>query len=276
MFSIIIPTRNRNNTLDRCLQALFIAIDRVDKIPSEVIITVDEEIEDITKVTNRFANVRMVQGPRKGPAANRNNGAKFASEDWLVFLDDDCEPKPDLILSYINAINENTKIQVFEGAILPDGEKKTGLDYAPLNISGGNLWSCNFCIDRKLFQSLGGFDESFIYPHMEDIDFRTRLFNLNIPFSFVPNAAVVHPWRRIKSGIVLGKYQEMYVLYHEKHHKPYSLSKLLLEITLFHLSMCRNTNSIFDFIISIWSLIEHISVVLLKWNSWKKKYLYER
>src|SRR5438132_703059 len=95
-FSIIIPTYNRNELLVKCLDALY-HIKQKANINYEVIVT-DDSIEglaeEVTKEYNGF--VKWCEGPHRGPAANRNNGARYANGEWLIFLDDDCIPSVNL------------------------------------------------------------------------------------------------------------------------------------------------------------------------------------
>jgi GT2 family glycosyltransferase len=87
-------------------------------------------------------------------------------------------------------------IQVLEGRTFVDRPRTSLAEVAPVNETGGYLWSCNFAINRNLFLSLGGFDERFPFAAMEDVDFRDRLQKQGERFKFVPDASVCHPWRR--------------------------------------------------------------------------------
>ena len=64
---------------------------------AEVIVS-DDSKQCIAKelIQEKYSWVKWIEGPKKGPAANRNNGAKYATGDWFIFIDDDCEPQKDL------------------------------------------------------------------------------------------------------------------------------------------------------------------------------------
>ncbi|MFM6509421.1 MAG: glycosyltransferase family 2 protein, partial [Dolichospermum sp.] len=126
-------------------------------------------------IEQNYPWVKWVAGPGKGPAANRNNGAKYATGEWLAFTDDDCLPDPQWLASYGEAIANNKSYLVFEGRTYVDRPRKNLAETSPINESGGYLWSCNFSIQKQLFESLGGFDERFPYAAMEDVDLRLRL-----------------------------------------------------------------------------------------------------
>ena len=196
MFSVIIPTCNRPELLLKCLDCLAPSVQQLG-YPYQVIVT-DDSITTATKhtVEEKYHWVKWVAGPRKGPAANRNNGAQYATGKWLVFIDDDCLPNENLLREYDTAITKNDNICVFEGCILADREQRDFREESPINESGGALWSCNFMIQRDLFLNrLKGFDDQFPYAAMEDADLHFRIISEKISIVFVRDAFVVHPWR---------------------------------------------------------------------------------
>jgi GT2 family glycosyltransferase len=163
----------------------------------EIIVT-DDSPTGIARglIEVNFPDVQWTKGPGKGPAANRNHGASLAKGEWLIFLDDDCIPEKQLIYSYLAHINSQITVFVFEGAIHPIGEKKRMDEEAPVNTSGGMLWSCNFCIKRSVFIENKGFNEAFPYACMEDVDLHSRLKSQQ-SIIFAEQAKVYHHWRRV-------------------------------------------------------------------------------
>jgi len=207
-FSVIIPTRHRNDDLHKCLAALqsSVAVDLRGSSASaranffgEVIVTDDgQESTAERMIRERFPWVKWFMGPRRGPAANRNHGASKASGEWLVFLDDDCIPSPDWLNGYRQATVENPTGTIFEGQTIAIGQQQRADVECPINRTGGHLWSCNFAVRRESFISLGGFDELFPAPYLEDIDFQLRAAAAQAVIKFVPEAAVEHPWRPMR------------------------------------------------------------------------------
>jgi GT2 family glycosyltransferase len=213
--TVIIPTRGRPEALKRCLKKLLL---HVNQHPECMIIVSDdgEASETSAALGNDFAGVHVVQGPRRGPAANRNCGAKHSSGHLIIFLDDDCIPDPNIIAAYQEAALENPEIGVFEGRITAEGTETGFADTAPSNETGGYLWSCNFAIRRDLFTSIGGFDERYPFPGMEDVDFHFRVTNKS-RIRFLPEARVFHAVERRVGWKGLKHYALSLILYLHLH-----------------------------------------------------------
>jgi glycosyltransferase involved in cell wall biosynthesis len=201
LFSVVIPTFRRPDTLAKCLSALAPGVQTLPASLYEVIVSDDNPPSESfeASIRRQFPWARWIQGPRKGPAANRNNGARVADGEWLAFTDDDCIPGTDWLKAFAqkSAEPQNERISVLEGRTSPGVERLPALSVAPVNESGGFLWSCNFAIRRALFSEMGGFDENFPFPHLEDVDFRLRLEDAAQQWLFVPCATVVHPPRPV-------------------------------------------------------------------------------
>lgn len=199
LFSVIVPTCNRPRDLSICLGRLVSGFQTLDHSLYEVIVSDDSsgiELERIVK--ENFPWVVFLQGPRRGPASNRNHAATAARGEWLVFVDDDCLPEPGLLEAYSRAIAEFPTVIVFEGKTVPLGNRQRLDEHCPDNQTGGKLWSCNFAIKAKNFKTIGGFDDNFPYAAFEDIEFCIRLNKSRVKIAFCENAVVFHPWRKDK------------------------------------------------------------------------------
>jgi len=188
--AVVIPTLNRPEMLKRCLGRL---IPYAGAHPECSIVVSDDGDASRTReaLAEELAGVQIVQGPCRGPAANRNCGAAQATAELLIFLDDDCIPDQNLIGVYRDAALKNPEIGVFEGRISAEGEASSFADNAPINETGGYLWSCNFAIRRELFVKIGGFDERYPFAAMEDVDLHLRVKKQS-RILFLPDARVWH------------------------------------------------------------------------------------
>jgi len=200
VYSIIIPTFRRCQDLCKCLDLLapyFAPTDhQYNGLCIEVVVSDDARENELRVLLNqRYPWCRYVEGPARGPAANRNHGARESHGEWIVFTDDDCLPQPGWIGAFATFADQ---CDVMEGKTSPEGQRSRLDEECPSNENGGFLWSCNFAIRREAFFFLNGFNEDFPAPAMEDVEFRKRLEKSDLRLKFVSTAQVNHPWRRRK------------------------------------------------------------------------------
>ncbi|MGC8751788.1 glycosyltransferase family 2 protein [Hydrotalea sp.] len=274
-FSVIIPTCNRNDLLARCLACLQPEVQTLQGVEYEIIVTDDSVgVGAATMIAEQFPWVQWVAGPRRGPAANRNNGARLAKGAWLVFLDDDCEPDSGLLSGYYRTLLNHENIEAMEGAILCNEQLSSPLFVSPINVSGDLFWSCNIAIKKKIFLSMDGFDEQFPSPHMEDIDLYERLKGLGMNIPFANEAIVMHPPRRLQPPKKLAAAQESHLYYNQKHQLPIITCRELLINTTYHrLIPVRDRRKNWD---SVIALKEWMQQIFYTWYfyqfRWKRKY----
>jgi GT2 family glycosyltransferase len=194
LFSVIIPTCHRNETLAKCLDLIAPGVQSISAEQYEVIVTDDGNrttAQDM--IREHYPWVKWVAGLCKGAAANRNNGAKYAVGKWLVFTDDDCLPHSNWLQTYADAITDS--LIALEGSIYPTGDFSQDPVDAPRNLDGGCFWSANIAILRSLFEEIGGFDTNYI-TMCEDSDIRERILS-KTTIAFIPGARVDHPLRLV-------------------------------------------------------------------------------
>ena len=82
MVSIVIPAYNEENYLPRLLRSI-----QAQDFPDVEIIVADADSTDRTAAIARSAGARLTRGGV--PAVGRNNGARLAKGDYLLFIDAD-------------------------------------------------------------------------------------------------------------------------------------------------------------------------------------------
>jgi GT2 family glycosyltransferase len=217
LFTVVIPTRRRDDLLAQCLERLgpdqqlgmsLLPYTRAASrpplpLPSYEVLVTDDGGEHTAEamLQKDFSWAGWTAGPRRGPAANRNHGARQARGDWIVFTDDDCLPEPGWLQAYADAANLHPDCPVFEGRTLAPRARQRLLETAPINEAGGNWWSCNLAVRRAVFVELNGFDERFPYAAMEDKEFHYRATRAGHTGVFVAGATVYHPWREVTDWV---------------------------------------------------------------------------
>ena len=211
--SVIIPTCNRTGELRDCLSLLF------PQLPSDATVTVfvcDDGTDGKTRVmvNQEFPMVRWNEGPRRGPATNRNLGAHLADGEWLIYLDDDCNPRPEYLAAYLRemkVLGSEARVAL-EGPTYRTVANPSLAWEAPDNRKGGALISCNFAIPRHLFLECGGFDERYPAANFEDTEFAVRVQIKGVKIVFVGDAIVDHPLRPLPEAVKLARRWESRVI----------------------------------------------------------------
>ena len=268
-FSIVVPTRDRNDLLTQCLDRLAPHAQLLAAHEYEVIVTDDSASEAARPlVTASFPWAHWVAGPRRGPAANRNRGAAAAVGDVVVFIDDDCLPEPDLLQSYAESLRDD--VAVYEGRITCRAGVTSPMQTAQENLVGGALWSCNFAMRRLAFLSLGGFDDRFPLAHMEDVDMRDRILAAGHAIQFVAGATVDHPPRRLPFGARLARMHRAGVLYMVLHPPERGLAWFLQNTFRARVSRIVRLPKSRDSLTALISVPLELAAIAWSWGEWTR------
>jgi GT2 family glycosyltransferase len=202
LLSVIIPTCHRNDLLAKCLDCLAPGKQTLRPEQYEVIVSDDGSNSTAQEMLKaKYPWARWIQGPRRGPAANRNYGANLALGEWFVFTDDDCLPDLNLLEVYSAAILQNKNIDLFEGKVAPTTQRPSLAHEAPHNFNGGLFLTANLAVRKSTFNALGLFNQTFPYAACEDTEFRIRFQKSCYKAIFLPDAIVLHPWRKLEASL---------------------------------------------------------------------------
>ena len=193
-FSVIIPTCNRPQTLAQCLRKLETQTPQA-KFHFETLVgddSPDTRTRDL--LAQHHPRVIWMKGPRKGPAANRNQAVLKAKGRWLIFIDDDTEPEPGFLESY-HAMARIGTHKVLEGRLTCPDKRNSPFYRMPENLQGSLFTSGNIAFEKEIFERLGGFDEDLVV--MEDLEIGHRIRTQNIPHNFCAGASVRHRAQRL-------------------------------------------------------------------------------
>lgn len=268
-WSVVIPTCNRRRELSVCLTRLAPGTQTLAGAKYEVVVSDDGDFDETDAwLRTEYPWARHVRGPGRGPAANRNAGARAAQGLWLVFGDDDVVPVVNWLAAFAAAAHRGP---VLEGMTTCEAGLPSPRFHAPENLSAGALWSCNFAIRRDVFDAVGGFDEGFRFPHMEDADLRERLRAAGHTLSWVPEARVDHPPRRLPSGTRMGEYRAAEVRYLYKHGAPRPVRwRMMWNVTLSRLVNIRARPKGADSLRALWALGAELWHIVRHGAAWER------
>lgn len=214
--SVVVPTRNRPELLDGCLNAL-----RKSLRDGDELIVVDSASTDphVRRVADKHS-VTYVRCDLAGASRARNRGWQTARHDIVAFIDDDVrvergwasavdEVFGDPAMAFVTGrIDEAAESHVPAQAQKTD-PLATELDPDSEDVLGH---SANLIVRRSALDHIGGFDE-FLgaggrFRAAEDLDLFDRLFGAGFQGRYEPTVAALHvPWRRLRDFIrVQGAY----------------------------------------------------------------------
>jgi glycosyltransferase involved in cell wall biosynthesis len=111
LVSVVIPNRNRTNSLYKAVISVF----RQTYKNWEIIIVDDsdrEKFEEIAKFLNDKKNVFLYQGDRKGDYGARVKGFNLSRGEYVAFLDSDDYWDPDKLLKHIHLFSSSDEFSV--------------------------------------------------------------------------------------------------------------------------------------------------------------------
>jgi GT2 family glycosyltransferase len=198
--TVVVPFRGDQAAADR----LSAALGRLDLRDGDEVIVADNSAGGAAaRVGTKWVRVVRAVGERSAYHA-RNEGARSASAEWVLFLDADCRPGPDLLDAYFGEpVPEDCG--ALAGQIL--GEPEQGsfaaryarsrrlFDHADglIQADEGGAAAGNLLVRRVAFDVVSGFAEGI--KSGGDIDFCRRLQAAGWRLGFRPRAVVHHRHR---------------------------------------------------------------------------------
>jgi len=222
--SIVVCTRDRPRSLERCLKSLA----RLEYPTYEVIVVDNASISEATRQLAHTAGVRYVREERPGLDWARNCGYKAARYDIVAYTDDDTEVDPRW-LAGLGAAFEDPAVRAVSGLVLPAamdteaevlfelcyggmGKGTTSREWDPALLSASQRIGAhhlgvgaNMAFRRSLLQELGGFDTALDVGTPShgggDLDIFHRSLMAGAVVRYQPAALVRHHHRRDMLGL---------------------------------------------------------------------------
>ncbi|MBV9486977.1 MAG: glycosyltransferase family 2 protein [Frankiaceae bacterium] len=208
MISVVIPTYERPDLLRRCLAALAAQDLAPDRF--EVVVVDDGSGPEVRTVleeaSTRSPQLRwLAQATNQGPAAARNLGVAEARGDLILFMDDDIVATPSLVRDHVelhDRANDPTLGVIGRVAWHPDLQitpfmrwldttshqfaYETWMREGPIAKPWEAFYTCNLSLHRALFETTGGFNETFPFAACEDTELGYRLWKNGFHLEYRP------------------------------------------------------------------------------------------
>lgn len=217
---VVICTRNRPVQVAQTLDAL-----RAQTRPGFPIVVVDQSESLSTEVTSRAASdplLSVIHDTGRGLSRARNIAWRATSEDWLIFIDDDCVPNPDFTAAFARTVDEHPSIDMVSGHVgarIRGIERPDDLVFSAFPVdqertvsgrwthpSGVGFGVC-FGVRRAMVDRLGGWDERLgpgvpEFPAADDMDFNFRMLRSGGIAHLTPEIRSQHDQWRTRAEIV--------------------------------------------------------------------------
>ena len=198
--TVVVPTHNSAAYLSACLQCL-----RKSVGCSYELIVVDDCSTDKTREIALRFNARVITLPKKsGPATARNRAVPECRSDILVFIDSDVlvrentlqqlreKLEDDSLAAVFGSYDQRPKVRTFVSVY------KNLMHHFFHQRAGGNVetfWSGCGAIRTAVFKEVGGFNENFPHPSIEDIELGMRLSEQGHSILLSPDIQAQHTKR---------------------------------------------------------------------------------
>jgi GT2 family glycosyltransferase len=207
--SIIIPIFNQWSYTSSCLES----IEKNTLYPYELIIIDNNSKDNSVNNLLNYKGIELIKNKiNTGYAHACNQGAQVAKGELLLFLNNDTIVTRGWLVKMLECLSSNNKIAVVGSKLL--FPQNNTIQHAGVVLHGvlpghiyykepGNLSFANIkkyypavtgaCLlsRKKLFLSLGGFDEKFINGY-EDVDYCLRVWENGYKIVYCPESTVYH------------------------------------------------------------------------------------
>jgi GT2 family glycosyltransferase len=196
--SAIIPVYNGGENFRRCLLSLSESAEH----PDEIIVVADGDSDGSWRMAEGF-NAEILRLPTTGgPAKARNMGAQKAKGDILFFVDADVAIAEDAIGLIIRAFDRDPDLSAVFGSYDDEPLEPNFLSqyknlfhhyiHQTSSIDASTFWAACGAIKREIFFKMGGFNEGFRWPSIEDIELGYRLKKAGYRIRLLKNLYVTH------------------------------------------------------------------------------------
>jgi glycosyltransferase involved in cell wall biosynthesis len=195
--SVIIPVHNGGANFGQCLDAL----QRVEYADYEIIVVDDASTDDSVAMA-RLLGCRVLSLPhRSGPATARNAGAREADGEILFFIDADIVVSPNALSVVNDALGDEgvdavvgllAKASTFQRPSSAYENLYMHYMYTKFRESIPIFYTSAAAIRRHVFERVGGFDEQYTSPSIEDMAYGRYLLEHGCVVRLEPRLAVTH------------------------------------------------------------------------------------
>src|SRR5215831_2536071 len=206
--SVIIPVYNGGPNFRKCL----VSVKALLPSPIEVIVVGDGDTDGSSQLAQEFGVTVLRFSSPGGPARARNFGASRAKGEIVFFVDADVTLPSDAIGRVAKVFQREPDLAALFGSY-DDSPGETNFLSQYRNLlhhyvhqngreDASTFWAACGAIRREVFLAMGGFDETYVKPSIEDIELGYRLKRAGYSIRLCKSLQVKH-WKRWELGSML-------------------------------------------------------------------------
>ena len=196
--SVIVPAHAAGSTLNRSLASLA----RLAPPPGEILVVDDSGDGSCAAGADALGFRTLTTSGHRGPAFARNRGAAAARGDILLFFDSDVAVPPDVVRQVAGRFASEPDLAALIGSY-DESPADAGFLSRYKNLvhrfihqtsaeSATTFWGACGAVRRSAFDAVGGFDERFVRPSIEDIELGNRLTTAGYRISMDREFQITH------------------------------------------------------------------------------------
>lgn len=179
--SVIVPTFNRLDYLQKCLASLV----QLNHPAFEIIVVNDGSTDEtptyLQELSKQINNLRLINQPNNGPSAARNAGIAAAGADIIAFTDDDCQPEPNWLVEVTKPFEDPNIVGVIGRTVYVSKNHRGRFpERVVQNPEAAFPMSCNLGYRKSALQKINGFDSFFDQFTNEDAELALRILKANL------------------------------------------------------------------------------------------------
>jgi GT2 family glycosyltransferase len=212
LVSIIIPAFNKWDYTFKCLMAV---LQNTRDVAHEVIVIDNASSDETPLALPLLENLRVHRNEQNlGFARASNQGAAMARGKYLLFLNNDTEPRAGWLSAMVKLVEADPKIAIVGSKLLfPDGTIQHGgvvfayagpipvtpyhlhyrrpASFSDTTLSLRAVTAACMLIRPEVFQAVGAFDEGYVNGY-EDVDLCLKVWKTGAKIVYTPDSVVVH------------------------------------------------------------------------------------
>jgi len=206
--SVIIPVHRVDNVFKECISSVINALSKNDEL---IIIADGIERKYLSFISD--SDIKILSTNKIcGPAVARNFGARIAKGDLLFFVDSDVTIPSDAIKNLILIFRNKDEVKALIGSYDDDPAAPNFFSqyknlfhhyiHQTSNENASTFWGACGAIRKDIFIKLGGYDENYSQPSIEDIELGYRIINAGYKILLCKNLQIKHYKRWSFSSII--------------------------------------------------------------------------